>query len=140
MEIEVVIYLLGMGLMLAACLLVVLYLRAPLERVLEDLCGTRERARFWAVFTHISLTLTPLIFAMSYQPDLRVGRVPIFELTNQLRLGLAGLVFSVLVMGLMISRFIPPPAVLRKRLKNASAIVGTPTVPPLSTSPAEASA
>ena len=118
MEFEIVVFLLGVGITLAACLFVVAYLKTPLERVLEDLCGTHDRAKFWTVFSNIALVLTPLIFAMSYQPDLRFGRPPIFELSNQLRLVFGGQVATLLVVGFMISRFIPPPQFARRSTKS----------------------
>jgi hypothetical protein len=104
---DTMVFLAGVSLTLVACVVVVIYLRNHLERILVLLCGTPEPAKFWTVFTNVTLILTPIVFALSYQPDTHLGRSAIFELSNQLRLGLAGLVFSVLIMGIVINRSHP---------------------------------
>jgi hypothetical protein len=55
------------------------------RRLLEELCGTHERANFWAVFSNITVTLVPTIFAMQYEPD---SRATLFEVARQVKLGL----------------------------------------------------
>ena len=101
---DTMVFLTGIAVTLIACALVVFYLRNHLERILTLMCGTPEPAKFWTVFTNVTLILTPIVFALSYQPDTHLGRAAIFELSNQLRLGLAGLVVSVLIMGIVINR------------------------------------
>ena len=83
------------------------YLKPHLQRILIDLCGTADRARFWTAFSNITLLLTPLIFAMSYRPHTGELFPIFFELSNQLKWGLVGLVGSIIVTGFMISRFVP---------------------------------
>jgi len=46
----------------------------------------------------------PTIFAMPYEPG---SRATLFEVARQVKLGLVGLVTSVLLLGLVLSRFIP---------------------------------
>jgi hypothetical protein len=105
---DIAIFLVGVGLTLLTTALVVFYFRPHLHRILLDLCGTEDRARFWTAFSNITLLLIPLIFAMSYRP--KTGELfPIFfELSNQFKWGLVGLVSSIVVTGFMISRFVPP--------------------------------
>jgi len=110
MNTTIMLFLTGLVITIAICLLVVVYLRNHLERILIDLCGTTERAKFWTVFSNVMLILMPLIFSMSYQPTLGPSTQPVFELSNQLRFGLVGLGGTMLVLGFMISRFIPPVA------------------------------
>ena len=105
---DITIFLVGVGLTLISAFLVVAYLKPHLQRILIDLCGTEERARFWTVFSNVTLILIPVIAAMSYHPNIGQGASLFFELSAQLRWGLIGLIGSVVVMGLMISRFIPP--------------------------------
>jgi len=98
------VFITGMGLTLAASLTVVAYMRIHLQRILVDLCGTEERAKFWAVFSNVVLVLTPLIFAMSYRPQ--SGASVLFELTTQIKWGFIGLIGSVLMLGIIVSWFI----------------------------------
>jgi len=108
---DVAIFLIGVGMTLVFALLVVAYLRPHLQRILVDLCGNEERARFWAAFSNVILLLTPLIGAMSYRP--RIGELsPVFfELSTQFKWGLVGLVVALAVMGVVISRFVPLPVI-----------------------------
>jgi hypothetical protein len=62
------VFLLGLGISIIIAFLLVLYLRPHLHKLLVDLCGTTERANFWAAFSNIALLLAPSIFALSYYP------------------------------------------------------------------------
>src|SRR5947209_4829561 len=97
----------GVGVATATSAGVVAYLRRHLETILTDLCGTVERARFWAAFSNVTLILVPLIFAMDYRPEARHGAGVVFEMGTQLKYVLIGLVLTVLVLGIVISSFIP---------------------------------
>ena len=101
-------FLAGVIITVASALLVVLYLRGPLTGILVDLCGAAERARFWAAFSNITLTLVPVIFALSYRPGSGSLASLVFDLCTQLALALIGLVCSVVVLGLVLKAFIPP--------------------------------
>jgi len=134
MSTDSMVFLAGIAVTLAACVLVVIYLRNHLERILLLLCGTPEPAKFWTVFTNVTLILTPIVFALSYQPDTHLGRSAVFELSNQLRLGLAGLVFSVLIMGIVINRSVPT---YQKRKAQLEAPPAAQAIPPAQPSPAQ---
>lgn len=86
---------------------VVVYFRAPLQALLIELCGTLDRARFWAAFSNISLILVPVIFAMAYKPRIVAGESIVFESGNQLMYALSGLILTIGVLALVISTFIP---------------------------------
>lgn len=105
------IFLAGAGIAVAISFAAVVYLRPHLKRILLDLCGTEDRASFWAAFSNLALVLTPLIFAMQYRPETGLGTSPVLEMAAQLKWALIGLVASVLVLGFVVSAFIPrsPP-------------------------------
>jgi hypothetical protein len=107
---DIVIYLTGVTLTLIACLLVVYYLRPHLRRLLIDLCGTEQRADFWAAFSNVILVLIPCVVAMHFQPSGDIRPAP-FQIARQLEWALAGLAGAVLILGAVLSRFIPesPP-------------------------------
>lgn len=96
----------GLVMTVASALLVVVYLRAHLNRILIDLCGTPERAAFWTAFTNVTLLLIPVIFALRYRPE--AGSLPslVFELSEQLENALIGLVCAVIVLGFVLNKSI----------------------------------
>jgi hypothetical protein len=105
----------GLTLTLLVSLAVVRYLNLPLRRQLQELCGSTERAEFWTAFSNVAVALVPVIFAMQFQPHPEAGAPPLLAVVGQLKWGLLGLVSSVLVLGWILSRFIPrapipPPA------------------------------
>ena len=85
---------------------VVWYLRHPLENILVELCGSRERAVFWAAFSAVALVTVPLIFAIACHPAPGLGAPAIFELADQVRWGLIGLTSTVLMLGWVVGRSI----------------------------------
>ena len=88
-------------------LAVVIYLRPHLRAILNDLCGTEARAHFWTAFSNIVLVLAPIIFALSSRPEGGDGTATFFDVSSQLQRGLIGLVGAVIVLGIVLSRFIP---------------------------------
>jgi len=104
---DVAIFLAGVAAATAASVAVVAYLRLHLESILTDLCGTVERAKFWAAFSNVTLILVPLIFAMDYRPEARHGAGVVFQMGAQLKYVLIGLVVTVMVLGIAIGSFIP---------------------------------
>ncbi|HKJ28029.1 MAG TPA: hypothetical protein VJ965_10350 [Anaerolineales bacterium] len=61
-------YVLGVSLSVLTSLLLVLYLRKPLYKLLVDLCRTEDRARFWVQITNISFFLGATFMALSFRP------------------------------------------------------------------------
>jgi hypothetical protein len=109
-------FLAGLAMSLVTSLAIVVYLRVPLHRILVELCGTNERAAFWAAFTNISITLVPLIFALQYTPESKEGPSAVLEIAAQLKWALAGLLTTVVIVGWTLSRFIrqlPPTSTLQ---------------------------
>lgn len=105
---EVTIFLLGIGVLVTVCLAVVAYLRMALKKILADVCGTENRARFWTAFTNISVILVPVVVAMHYRVEIDFGRLAFFEIVSMLRWGLIGLITTVVITGLMILRLREP--------------------------------
>ena len=100
-------FLIGLGITVVSAILVVAYLRRPLKSILVDLCGTEERAWFWTAFSNVTLTLVPTIFALHHRPQGESFPSLVFELGAQLEGALIGLVVSVVVLGFVLSAFIP---------------------------------
>ena len=102
---EILIFLIGLGLTLSICLIIVGSLQSPLQKILIDLCGTEERASFWTAFSTVILILMPVVFAMHSYPSVNEGIF--FQITTQVRWALIGLVGSVVMLGMVIGTFIP---------------------------------
>jgi hypothetical protein len=92
-------------------LAVVSYINRPLRKLLQELCGNPQRSDFWVAFSNVTVILLPVIFAMPSEPLSHAGPPSLPEICQQLKWGMAGLVTSVLVLGWILSRFIPKPAV-----------------------------
>lgn len=103
------VFLTGMAATAVICLAVIAYLKASLSRILTDICGTEARARFWVTFSNILLILTPILFAIFYQPQVSERPAVFFEVVRQLKWGLSGLVLTVAMLGVMIKGYIPKP-------------------------------
>jgi hypothetical protein len=97
----------GLGATFAVSIAIVLYLRRPLENLLTELCGNQHRAEFWTAFSAITVGMVPVIFALGYQPTNDANTSALLEVAQQLKWGLIGIVMSVLVLGWVVSRFIP---------------------------------
>ena len=100
-------FLIGLGIVLIGAFAVVLYLRSHLRKILLDLCRTQERADFWAAFSNIVLILVPIIFALFPRPEGGSSTAVFFDISSQLKWGLIGLVGAVVVLGVVLSQFIP---------------------------------
>lgn len=101
----------GLILTAAVALTVVRYLHGPLKKQLQELCGNAERAEFWAAFSKVTVVLTPVVFSMLVEPSLEPGVPPLLAVINRLKWGLIGLVISVLMLGWILSRFLPRTSV-----------------------------
>lgn len=100
--------LLTMGLVFVA----LLYLRNPLQAILTDLCGTVERARFWTAFSNITLFFVPMALALDRRFIPRAAEPPVFAIGDQLESAVIGLIVAVMIVGLILSRYIPRRALV----------------------------
>ncbi|HLW81586.1 MAG TPA: hypothetical protein VKS20_06060 [Candidatus Acidoferrales bacterium] len=96
----------GIGITSAVVAGALVYLHQNLRTILTELCGSAERARFWAAFSNITLFLTPLIFALHFQPQNGASAALIYEASSQIASALLGLVAAIVVLGFIIGRFI----------------------------------
>jgi len=104
--------------------LALVYLRNPLQVVLTDLCGSVERARFWTAFSNITLFLVPLVLALNTKPV--IGEYPsiMFAVSDQIEAAMAGLIISVVVLGIILSWFIARAPQLRQAPRQRDATEG----------------
>ena len=100
-------FLVGVAVTAVLVLVVVWYLKPSLQEVLVDLCGTTARAAFWTAFSTVTVALTPMMFALHYRPDTSEESHAVFEIGSQLEWALAGLLLSVVLLGLVLAKFIP---------------------------------
>jgi hypothetical protein len=100
------IFLVGLAATVGVVLVALLYLRNPLQTLLIELCGTKDRARFWAAFSNVTLFLVPLVFALDHQPDANVKQAAIFTISGQIEWATIGFVASVVVMVFILSTYI----------------------------------
>lgn len=110
---SIVSFLIEVTLTLAVSVLIVGYLRPFLRKVLVDLCGTDDRAQFWIAFSNIMLIGMPVILALAYQPEANDMEGLFYEVLRKLGGNLAGLLFALLGIGLIVAFFAlvaPKPA------------------------------
>ena len=100
-------FLIGVAVTAVLSVAVVWYLKPSLQEVLVDLCGTATRASFWTAFSTVTVALTPMMFALHYRPDAAAPHA-VFEIGSQIEWALAGLLLSVLLLGIVLAKFIPP--------------------------------
>lgn len=92
---------------------IVTYIRPYLRKVLVDLCGTEERAQFWTVFSNVLLIGLPSILALNYRPEASNLEELFFEVAGRLSGTLAGFLFALVCVGMVVSifaLFVPRPA------------------------------
>lgn len=101
----ILIFLAQIAVTVIACLLIAGYIRPFLKRVLVDLCGTEERAQFWTAFSNIMLVILPTIFGLGFAPEGLTFEASFFEVVNQIKWNLLGLVMSLVAIGAAVSFF-----------------------------------
>jgi hypothetical protein len=99
----VIVFLVGLAITMGVVFIAIQYLRNPLQKVLTDLCGSTDRARFWTAFTNVTLFLAPLALALDHQPDASIKQEAIFTISGQIECATIGFVVSVIAMGLILS-------------------------------------
>ena len=81
------------------------YLRPFLRKILLDLCGTEDRAQFWAAFSNILLIGLPIIFAFNFRPYAGTSEDLFFEMASKLSGNLGGLLIALIGVGFIVSFF-----------------------------------
>ena len=85
---------------------VVIYLKRHLRPLVVELCGTPQRAQFWIAFADVTLLLVPIIFALSAKPDVGADKIPIYEMADQCKVALIGLMLSLVGLAVILLGFI----------------------------------
>ena len=98
-------FLIQVAVTLIAAALIMAYFRPYLRRILVDLCGTEERANFWAAFTNILLIGMPVILSLNFMPDATDAQGLFFEIVRKLSGNLIGFLFALTCTGGIISFF-----------------------------------
>ena len=104
------------------CLGGVVYLSRSLYRILVDLCGTEDRAKFWINFASIVLIGIPLTFGMGFNPRETLADQVFFEAAAQVRSNLWGFLMALLGLGAVISFFslvAPKPTTAKEKPEGA---------------------
>lgn len=99
------VYLLQIVISAGISLALVVYFRPYLRRILQDLCGTDERAQFWVVFSSILLVGVPVIFGLGYQPGEATSEMLFFDAASQVRFNLIGFLMALIGIGVFVSFF-----------------------------------
>jgi hypothetical protein len=102
---NIVSFIIEVTLSLLVSVLVVRYMRPFLHKVLVDLCGTEDRAQFWSAFSNIILIGMPMILALSYRPEAFTLEGLFFEVLRKLGGNMAGLLFALVGIGLIVAFF-----------------------------------
>ncbi len=85
--------------------LLMLYLRAPLYRVLVDLCGGEDRARFWSVFSVVLLIGLPSAAALGYRPLSGYPTDMFFDMARQLGQNVMAFLAALVALGIVVAFF-----------------------------------
>ncbi len=107
-----------------------LLLRAPLERLLCELCGNQERARFWSCFTGLGLFLATVLGCMVAFPLGDAAAWSDEPMARHVLIGLRAslvLLLSVVgVLGVVLSRAIARFEFESRRVRDTASELPTP--------------
>ena len=101
----IVSFLIEVALTLVAASFIVAYLRPFLRKVLAELCGTEDRAKFWTAFTNVWLIGMPLILALNFSPLSQKPEELFFEIVGKISGNFGGFLFALVCVGLIVSFF-----------------------------------
>lgn len=95
----------GMGFIMSISVIVIL--RKPLTRLLEDICGTADRARFWVTYTNLMLVITPLMVNSILGSSQHLAVIDATWCRTTVNYSLMGIFLSLLIVGYQIRRAVP---------------------------------
>lgn len=88
--------------------IVVAMVTPVLRPVLEDLCGTSDRARFWVRYANMILFLFPMLIVVAFgDVDMGLPLMLVALLKRVVGGAVCGLLLALLVLGLRINHAIP---------------------------------
>lgn len=83
----------------------VLSLKKPLSHLLAELCGTPQRAEFWARYTNMMLFITPLLGVIMFGRNTPSPDINFIFLKESFRSALFGLFIALVIIGFQLVRF-----------------------------------
>ncbi len=103
---------------LLIAILILVYLRPVLRRILVDLCGTEDRGQFWTTFINIILISLPLISALGFTPPAANENLTV-EIIHQLKSNLMNFMLGLALIGFILLFFSASALRVSKREKQA---------------------
>lgn len=103
--ITIPVFFIEVAITLVLTLLLVRYIQPFLHKILIDLCGTEDRARFWGAFSNILLVGMPLIFSLNFRPEANQTEELFFEVASKLSGNLGGFLVALIGLGFVVSFF-----------------------------------
>ncbi len=85
--------------------LLMFYLRPSLHRVLVDLCGGEDRARFWSMFATVLLIGVPTATTLGYRPEYGSFTDSFFDLARQLGQNVMSFLGALVALGIVVAFF-----------------------------------
>lgn len=82
-------------------------LTRPLRRLLLELCGTAERARFWVAYSDVMIFLAPLVFIVAFGKSGDPGVPSVAFYRAAIGSTLLGLFVALAFVGLQLTRLLP---------------------------------
>jgi hypothetical protein len=103
--ITISVYLIEITITLLISIFTIRYLRPFLIRILMDLCGNEDRAKFWTAFSNIVLGGLPLLIALTYKPQDLSPVGLFFEVAQRISGNLSGFLIGWVGVGFMVALF-----------------------------------
>src|SRR5262249_31721820 len=85
---------------------VIFYFQRHLHRILSDLCGKEDRARFWLAFSNVILVLVPMAAVLLGRESVQPNESPMLYVADHLKWAVVGVIFAVLLVGAGLAAFI----------------------------------
>jgi hypothetical protein len=99
-------FLVSAGITLALSLVIAIYLRKPMQRILTELCGSAERIDYWIAFSNVMFVLAPVVLLLMAQTNDRFAQPLLVQVVDQLKWSLCGLFVAVVCVAVTIASFI----------------------------------
>ena len=81
-------------------------LNKPLNNLLLDVCGTKDRAKFWGIYSNLVFMITPILFILIFGSS-GIERIEDFAFYKRaFGVALFGVFISLVIIGLQITKTI----------------------------------
>lgn len=102
---DIVIFSVEIALTLLISAAAITTLNQPLRTLLDELCGTNQRSKFWTRYTHLMLVITPLFLVVGFGTPDNATMIDLHLLKGVLRSALLGLFVALAIIGFQLVRF-----------------------------------